>query len=623
MAAPLGTSAQSRRWRWAVLVIAVWVVVALLGALLVFQRFGGSSDGDLGTGEIFLEPATVVGSEPFTLSADTNTAPIPTAPPQPAAATSEPGQTAPALRSVVGTSAGLYGGVSGVPSCDVGAIADELEGDAARVTAWARAAGIPSGEARAYLSELSSVVLRADTRVTIYRFSGDRAVARQSVLQTGTAVLVDAFGAPAVRCASGSPLQAPEPARARATYTGDRWAGFRPQAAIVVTRAAAPVDQLVVVDLLAPGYFTRPVGVASAGTAPRDGAVFVDTLCDLYPDVCDPPALRPPGPITGPGGQNVGAMIELRWFSAADLDLAVTDPGGTTVRYDSPSASNGGLLSADTNGACRSPTSNPVETITWPAPAQPGNYVVTVSYYDVCPGGEGAQAYQLSVSGPDVTVVDAGAASGGLPPGVSSRRALAMVGGMAAQDGSSVIDAATSTGLLEQVGEAESISFKVGETFILPKAPGPVQGLTAEINDAGVVVIRWQPNLDPTFGIETSYSIQATAVVGGEERGTELTTVSPELEHPDLPPGVTVTYLVVAENAGGFSPPMSVTITTPDAPVVVPPPPAVPDETLEEYCNRLYGPPPGPFDVNMMWTLCMHDPTDDDIDTSELPAPVP
>ena len=56
-----------------------------------------------------------------------------------------------------------------------------------------------------YLRGLTSVVLRADTQVTNHGFRDARVTGFQSVLQAGTAVLVDNRGVPRVRCACGSP----------------------------------------------------------------------------------------------------------------------------------------------------------------------------------------------------------------------------------------------------------------------------------------------------------------------------------------------------------------------------------------------------------------------------------
>ena len=72
-----------------------------------------------------------------------------------------------------------------------------------------------------HLSRLTPLVLRTDTVVTNHGYIDGAGDAFTSVLQAGTAVLVDDYGVPAVRCYCGNPLAAapdlgpapPSPAR--------------------------------------------------------------------------------------------------------------------------------------------------------------------------------------------------------------------------------------------------------------------------------------------------------------------------------------------------------------------------------------------------------------------------
>jgi hypothetical protein len=119
-------------------------------------------------------------------------------------------------------------------------------------------------------------------------------------------------------------------------------------------------------------------------------------------------------------------------------------------------------------------------------------------------------------------------------------------------------------------------------------------------------------------------SYEVTLMPGGTSIVVPASSTSATI--PGLQPGTDYQINVVARNAAGASP----SATTSGTPAETagtgeqPPPPPAEPETLEEYCNRLYGPPPGPGEVNMMWTLCMHDPTQDEPpDPSQLPQPVP
>jgi len=54
-----------------------------------------------------------------------------------------------------------------------------------------------------YIRDLRPVTLTRDTRATNHAFVDGRAVAFQSILQAGTAVLVDDKGVPVARCRCG------------------------------------------------------------------------------------------------------------------------------------------------------------------------------------------------------------------------------------------------------------------------------------------------------------------------------------------------------------------------------------------------------------------------------------
>jgi len=87
------------------------------------------------------------------------------------------------------------------------------------------------------------VVLRYDTRVTNHGFANGVATPYQSVLQAGTAVLVDRFGVPRARCYCGNPLLPPIP-QSTPHYTGDTWPRWSPTTIIVVVPPGTPVTIL-------------------------------------------------------------------------------------------------------------------------------------------------------------------------------------------------------------------------------------------------------------------------------------------------------------------------------------------------------------------------------------------
>lgn len=623
MAAPTAPTApaspaNSRRFIW----IAIGLLVFVIAALLVTK--GGSDDTPSGAAtEVFLEPVSAVGDAPFARGGDVNDAPAPQARTRPederAAASGR------SLKSVVGTAAGLYAAARGISPCNIAKLTTALESDAGRKRAWARAAGIAPDGIPAHFEGLTGVVLRADTRVTEYAFEGGRAVPRQAILQSGTSVLVDAAGAPAVRCASGNPLAAPQPARTDAKTTGDAWTGFEPERALIVTPAPEPVEVFVVVNLTAPGYFTRPPGTDPDGIDAADGDVVSDTICDLFPDVCatdDVPAGSLSEAAQGDEagtGETAEVSVTLQWFSTADLDLAVTDPSGATVRYDSQSVESGGSLNTDANGGCKSPTSAPSETVSWPADAAPdGEYTITVSYYDVCPGGTGAQPYTLSMTGGSVST--SGAASD--EQAFAGSGATTLIAHVERASGPAALGRQASGGTLGAAGDSATSGFSVGA----PAKSGPPPDLfsfAATAVGGGRVLIQWIPGTPaPGQALELGYELVV------EPGGTVLRFPADTGDFDFVgEAGTNYTFTMVAINEAGESapstgsatvigkpdvdlPPEDETPTTATAPASTGPP-GPPPETLEDYCNRLYGPPPAPFEQpsNMMWTLCMHDPT--------------
>ncbi|MBA2607971.1 MAG: hypothetical protein H0U92_03440 [Actinobacteria bacterium] len=238
------------------LLIFAFVAVAFAGAGCN-NASNKSSAGDPGhpkAGEIFLEALSVVGRNPFTKSVafsavpDIGTGSI-------AGASGKNG-----IRSVRGSTAGLYAGSASQPVCDTTALVTLLGDDGDRAQAWVDAlnddttlqwsggAKLSVDDITAFVGELTSVFVRSDTRVTDHGLLNNRDVGFQSVLQKGTAVLVDSQGLPRTRCASGSPLTAPEPAT-RPKYRGEEWADFSQRRLVIVVPAARALDTLRILDI--------------------------------------------------------------------------------------------------------------------------------------------------------------------------------------------------------------------------------------------------------------------------------------------------------------------------------------------------------------------------------------
>ncbi|TXS21828.1 hypothetical protein EAO71_26510 [Streptomyces sp. ms191] len=281
-------------------------VAVLASALLVAGCSASGGDGGGGSEqtsaprEVFLQPIAAEGPDPFTASTvNPAAAPPPaTVPPDPpASATTAPDLT---VREVTGSTPGLYGGTRSVASCDVERQVALLAEDPATSRAFAEAAGIPESRVASWLRGLTPVQLRADTRVTNHGLRDGRATAFQSVLQSGTAVLVDQYGAPRVRCACGNPLRSPVAVQG-AVQSGRPWSGYRPDRVVVVRPTTTIVNSLVIVNVVDDTWIERRTG----SDGERDHRPAVPPPCD--PDTCDPattplpdtePSTRPDGSVT-------------------------------------------------------------------------------------------------------------------------------------------------------------------------------------------------------------------------------------------------------------------------------------------------------------------------------------
>jgi hypothetical protein len=403
LAQPAGPRGDSTRRAMVFLGVALLAVIAVAGGFLVMR-----DDEKAGAAEVFLEPVSSTGANPFTSSvaapAPSSTVRRSTTTTQRSTSTSASNRsTTTQARNTVtsfgGATPGLYGGTQNNSSCDVEQLVGFLQANPAKAQAWASVFGGKPADIPAFVRTLTPLLLDRDTRVTNHGFRNGRANAFQAVLQAGTAVLVDQFGVPRVKCGCGNPLAPPVPLSSTPRYTGPAWPEFSPTNVIVVQQTVK-VNVFVVNDVENGGTFTRPPGTDGAADEP----ISADSLCDLYPEHPDCAGL-PPSPTTTttrPGEPTLGTgdvQVTLRWDTTADLDLGVTDPTGATIYFDNPQSPSGGQLDVDSNGGCEGATSTPVENVFWPEGASPdGDYIVTVSYYGECAGGgSGPQTFTLDV----------------------------------------------------------------------------------------------------------------------------------------------------------------------------------------------------------------------------------
>ena len=256
---------------------AVVVVLVAVVAIVVVSR-GGESEA------VRLEPVADAGPDPFT---ETVTATEVAALSEPVTAsaaelTSAAGtDDATGTPSVAGTTPGLYGGTRDERSCDAGKLAEFLADNPDKADAWAGVLDLEAAQIPEYLAGLTPVVLTADTLVTNHGFVDGAATPRQSVLQAGTAVMVDAEGTPRVRCSCGNPLTPPaQRTLADATLEGEQWSGWSTDSVTVVT-PGDPVETITLVDLGTGERFEQPVGSSIGSTwiaVSGSNAAAVDAL---------------------------------------------------------------------------------------------------------------------------------------------------------------------------------------------------------------------------------------------------------------------------------------------------------------------------------------------------------
>jgi hypothetical protein len=223
------------------------VLIAAVGATQLIQPSAP------GGGEVFLEATGTPGQDPFSGTVVVG---------NPPGATSQTpsGATGGDVPTIPGDTPALYGGSRNEDVCDRQKLVTFLQQNPDKAAAWAGVLNISVADIPTYVDNLTPMQLRADTRVTNHGFVNGHATTLQSVLQAGTAVLVDDQGRPRVKCGCGNPLLDPVATPITPSYTGAPWPGFNPRNVSAVSQAKTPVDQFVVHDLRTGETFNRPHG---------------------------------------------------------------------------------------------------------------------------------------------------------------------------------------------------------------------------------------------------------------------------------------------------------------------------------------------------------------------------
>jgi len=396
-------------------------LVAIALVLAIVFAAGGGTKAKSGTpGEVILDPASANGNNPYMASvaaglpASTPHLTVPTTAPP----TSTTRGGAIGIETQAASTPGLYGGTENQSSCNRDQMITFLAQNPAKAAAWVAALNadptlrwsggtqVSASQIAQYLGELTPVLLRTDTRVTNHGFAGGHFTTLQSVLQAGTAVLVDTYGVPRARCACGNPLSPPQAVQATPTYTGPAWPSFRPTSVIAVAPAPTIINIFVLIDPVTGTAFGRPQGSTGErdGPPPVPGTPTPNSTTTTTPRTTTTTTnttVPITTPVTGPNGQRLGTgavQVTLTWSTVADLDLHVLEPDGTEIYYGNKTANDGGTLDVDSNGGCQNLTTSPVENVYWSNPPPAGTYTARPTYYGECGGsGSGPQSFTLTV----------------------------------------------------------------------------------------------------------------------------------------------------------------------------------------------------------------------------------
>lgn len=300
------------------------VVIAVIGAVVVF-----AGDDDAAASEVFLEPATSIGMDPFTDSVAEGSGPVV---PEGAANEEDADPPPAAVQATPAATPGLYGGTRDQSSCNRSQLIEFLKATPDKAAAWADVQNIAIAEIETYVQSLTPVTLIDDIRVTNHGYAAGRATVIQSVLQSGTAVLVDTYGVPRVRCSCGNPLKPPT-AVGKPVYTGPAWQWWSPGRVTVIATSTTIIDTFVLTDIPTGTIFSRPAGTAgdSDGDAPGTEPATTTTAPQTTTAPSPPPTTRPTAPPTEPlptatVPTATEADVIALYFEVRDVDCA-------TARY--------------------------------------------------------------------------------------------------------------------------------------------------------------------------------------------------------------------------------------------------------------------------------------------------
>jgi hypothetical protein len=310
------------------------------------------SAGVKGPSEVAAAPISTPGANPFTATVGKDTAGVT----PPAAAASSTGGAA----SYTGSLPGLYGGTRNHASCDADKLVNFLEQNPAKGAAWAAALGIQTSQIRDYVSGLTPVLLRTDTRVTNHGYVNGQANPIQSLLEAGTAVFVNKYGEPVVKCYCGNPLTPPV-LYTTPTYTGPLWTSFNPTQITIINQSTTIINTFILYDPATGKLFPRTPGPhvhdgpyqgTSTTTTPQQQTSTGGTPTQPgSPGKTENPSMSlSPNPVTQGGTVTLSAS---GFAPNASLAITVNRPDGAVDHFSTTTGADGSATYTFTNAGAQ------------------------------------------------------------------------------------------------------------------------------------------------------------------------------------------------------------------------------------------------------------------------------
>lgn len=316
-----------------------WVALGVVGALILAAAgIGVFALARRGQEPTLAADTSVVTTEPISTSVDpftpsgatgTDTAVAPVTTPSPVA--------------VPGGKVGLYGGTLNAVQCDKTKLVTFLAANPDKARAWAGVQGIQASQIQSFVAGLTSVILRSDTLVTNHGFVNGQATTFLSILQAGTAVMVNNRGLPVVKCYCGNPLTPPPANPGRVVYRGPTWPGWSTTSITVIQVNTTIINTFTLTNIVTNQTFTRPAGTDGRSDSPATPATPApSTPLPTYtpeplPSTEEPtpvtPSDQPTAEPTSAGSEGDAVAILQNHLTACNTATASTLLGGTFAAH--------------------------------------------------------------------------------------------------------------------------------------------------------------------------------------------------------------------------------------------------------------------------------------------------